>query len=108
VKKSSFDAFAAGYQWNRSGVGTASRLLAMKRPDLFICIDSKNRSEIARAFDVAAASLQTFDGYWNLIQRIWRCPWHRAPRPKQALEARIWDARVALLDSLYYEYKVTA
>ena len=103
LSKASFDAFAAGYQWERAGVGTASRLLAMKRPDLFICIDSKNRSGIAKAFGVTASSLQTFDGYWDLMQRIWRCPWWRAPQPQQALERRIWSARVALLDSVYYD-----
>jgi hypothetical protein len=102
LKQSHFDAFAAAFQWERAGVGTASRLLAMKRPDLFICIDSKNRSGIASAFGVSASSLQTFDGYWNLMQRIWRCPWWRAPQPQQTLERRIWNARVALLDSIYY------
>lgn len=102
VPKNAFDAFAANYRWERAGVGTASRLAAMKRPDLFICIDSKNRSEIAKAFDVSASSLQTFEGYWDLIQRIWHCPWWRAAAPKLALHRRVWAARVALLDSLYY------
>lgn len=103
VKKSSFDAFAAAYQWKGAGVANASRLLAMKRPDLFICIDSKNRFAIATAFGVSASSLQTFAGYWNLLQRVWRCPWSRASLPQQALERRIWNARVALLDSIYYD-----
>jgi HKD family nuclease len=103
VTKRAFDAFAARYRWERAGVGTASRLLAMKRPDLFICIDSKNRPGIAEAFGVSASSLVTFDGYWDLMQRIWRCPWWRAPRPKGALDRRVWNARVALLDSLYYD-----
>jgi hypothetical protein len=102
MHKRSFDAFAAAYRWERAGVGTASRLPAMKRPDLFICFDLKNRSGIARALDVPASSLQTFGGYWNLMQSIWHCPWWRAPRPRQALERRIWNARVALLDSIYY------
>ena len=53
-------------------MGTASRLLAMKRPDLFLCVDAKNRTRIAKAFDVSAFSLQTFEGYWDLMQRIWR------------------------------------
>lgn len=103
MDKANFDAFAGKYRWERSGVGTASRLAAMKRPDLFICIDSKNRSEIAKAFGVSASSLQTFEGYWDLIQRIWRCPWWRAAEPKPALHRRVWAARVALLDSLYYD-----
>jgi HKD family nuclease len=103
MAKDAFTAFAANYRWERAGVGTASRLAAMKRPDLFICIDSKNRSGIAKAFDVSAVSLQTFEGYWDLIQRIWHCPWWRAAAPKLALHRRVWGARVALLDSLYYD-----
>jgi hypothetical protein len=84
-------------------VGTASRLLAMKRPDFFLCVDAKNQTRIAKAFGVSASSLQTFEGYWDLMQRIWRCPWNRAPRPRRALDGRVWDAPVAQLDSLYYD-----
>lgn len=102
VEKTDFNSFTAAYKWERAGIGTASRLLAMKRADLFICIDSKNRSSIADACGVSALSLQSFDGYWDLMQRIWRCPWHRSPRPHQALQTRIWNARAALLDSIYY------
>jgi hypothetical protein len=106
VDKQAFDAFAARYRWDRAGVGTGSRLIAMKRPDLFICIDAKNRAGIARAFGFSASSLQSFEGYWELMQRIWRCPWHRAPRPRRARDGRVWDARVALLDSIYYDAAV--
>ena len=101
VSKGVFDAFAANYRWKGSGVWNASRLLAMKRPDILLCVDSKNRAGIAKAFGVSASSLQTFEGYWDLMQRIWRCPWNRAPRPRRALDRRVWDARVALLDSVY-------
>jgi hypothetical protein len=101
VSQGDFDAFAARYAGNRAGVATGSRLLAMKRPDLFICVDS-NRSGIANAFGIPAASLSTFGGYWELIQRISICPWWKSPAPKTALDRRIWNARVALLDSLYY------
>lgn len=105
VNRKGFDAFVANYQWERSGVGTASRLLAMKRPDLFMCIDSKNRSQVAGAFAVTGSSLQTFDGYWDLLLRIWKCPWWRAPQPKQSIERRLWKARVALLDAVYYYFE---
>jgi len=102
VTKNQFSAFVARYAGKRAGVATGSRLLAMKRPDLFICIDSKNRAPVAKAFGLPAVSLVTFDAYWELIQRVWTCPWWNTPEPKEALRRRIWHARVALLDSLYY------
>ncbi len=102
LDRSAFDSFTMNYKWRGSGVGSASRLLAMKRPDLFMCIDSKNRPQVAKAFDLSTSSLQNFDGYWNLLQRIWKCPWWRTGKPKLLLEQRIWKARVALLDSIYY------
>ncbi len=101
LEKSQFDAFVAHCRWEKSGVGTASRLLAMKRPDLFICIDRKNRSQLAKAFGVSSRSLETFSGYWELLRRIWKCAWCRATCPKDKVGARIWKARVALLDSVY-------
>jgi hypothetical protein len=36
VKKADFDSFTAAYKWERAGTGTASRLLAMKRPQSVI------------------------------------------------------------------------
>lgn len=107
VSEKQFNAFAAGYERDGGRMGTASRLLAMKRPDLFVCINSKNRGSknrdgIASAFGVPASSLKTFAGYWDAMQRIWSCPWWKAPEPKGAPARRIWKARVALLDSLYY------
>lgn len=103
LKKADFDAFVGAYQWKRAGVATASRLMALKRPDLFLCVDSKNRSGIAEAFDVSQSSLYDFRGYWDLMQRIWRCAWWRAPQPTQGVERRIWNVRAAILDSIYYK-----
>ena len=70
-------------------MGTGSRLLAMQWPDVFLCVDAKNRAGIAKAFGVSASALQTFEGYWDLMQRIWRCPWNRVARPRRALDRRV-------------------
>lgn len=89
----------------RPGMSTpavGTRLLAMKRPDLFICIDSANRANLSKAFGIPQGRLNTYEGYWELLQIIWRCPWFKSPRPK-GRDARIWAARVALVDAFYYE-----
>jgi hypothetical protein len=85
------------------GIATATRLLAMKRPDRLLCVDVRNTPELARAFGVTRASLQTFEGYWKLLNRVWICPWFRARRPRTGLGADLWDSRVAILDAFYYE-----
>jgi hypothetical protein len=103
VMQRAFGDFRANCNWDGSGVGNASRLLAMKRPDVFVCVPTENRTGIAAAFGFTASSLQTFEGYWEFMQRIWRSPWRRSPRPVSPLERRIRNARVALLDSLYYD-----
>lgn len=102
VTRANYEAFTKGYDWTK-GVGTASRLLAMKRPDLFVCLNRMNRSGLAGAFAVTAKSLKGFDGYWSLASLIWKCPWWLAPRPVSGEAQQIWDARVALLDTIYYE-----
>jgi hypothetical protein len=103
VNQSQFAAFAREYTWPNAGVVTASRLLAMKRPDLFVCIDSKNRKQIANALGMTAVDTRSFEGYWELTQRIWKCPWRRAKRPTGSFDVRLWRSAVAMLDCIYYE-----
>lgn len=83
-------------------VAVASRLLAMKRPDIFICFDSKNRIKLAKAFNIAQSV--NFDGYWNsIIERIIDSTWWQVPSPSGGIEKRLWNGRSAMLDALFYE-----
>jgi hypothetical protein len=97
-----FRAFVSRPQ-SRIAIATATRLLAMKRQDRLLCVDSRNTAELARAFGATRASLQTFEGYWKLLKRVWACPWFRAPRPRTGFGTDLWDSRVAILDAFYYE-----
>lgn len=84
------------------GVSTASRLLAMKRPDYFVCIDTKNKDFISADFGFTKSSL-TLDTYWNqVVEPIMLAKWWNVGRPKGE-EGLIWDGRAALLDAIYYE-----
>ena len=87
----------------RHGLATATRLLAMKRPDYFVCFDAENRKGLCKAFGVVLRH-HDYERYWDsVIERILISEWWTSPRPKADRERAIWDGRAAFLDSLYYK-----
>ncbi|MGB7582398.1 MAG: phospholipase D-like domain-containing protein, partial [Sedimentisphaerales bacterium] len=57
------------------GVAVASRLLALKRPDQFVCIDSKNKRELCRNFGIKQIG-KDYDRYWEeIIEQIMDSVW---------------------------------
>lgn len=86
------------------GIAPASRLLAMKRPDYFVCYDSQNRDGLSKHFGFAKTAVD-FDTYWqHLVEPLQYSPWWYAQRPA-GLDGKIWDGRAALLDAVYYSPK---
>jgi HKD family nuclease len=86
-----------------NNLATATRLLCMKRPDTFVCFDSKNRSELCKDFDIVQSGMD-YDRYWDdIVERIYDSEWWQNPTPKNNTEIRVSEARAAFLDSLYYE-----
>jgi hypothetical protein len=84
------------------GIASASRLLAMKRPDCFVCIDKQNKTGLSAHFGLGASAVN-LENYWpDLVEPIWSSPWWRAPRPRR-VDGKIWDGRAAFLDALFYE-----
>lgn len=87
-------------------LATATRLLAMKRPDYFVCVDSENRTQLARDIGFAASSL-SMDSYWDLVvEPVMTARWWNGRRPG-GREGRVWDGRSAMLDAIYYVPKNT-
>jgi len=81
-------------------LGTASRLLTVKRPDLFLTVNSANKDRISEVFDAVPS---TVEQYLALHDRIWSFPWASEAAPDRDVERRVWAARVALLDAVLYE-----
>jgi hypothetical protein len=95
--------FRRAFRGGRSGIATGTRLLAMKRPDTFVCVNARNREGLCNDLGVAPTTLG-LDGYWDsIIAPIQDADWWNQPRPSSAVERRIWEGRAALLDALYYE-----
>jgi len=100
------DAYVGAYPGRRRhGLATATRLLAMKRPDYFVCFDSENRDGLCKAFGIKLGHHE-YERYWDsVIERILISEWWMSPRPAGTQARAIWDGRVAFLDSLYYKPK---
>lgn len=94
--------FVRAFPNGRHGIGIASRLLALKRPDYFVCFDSKNKKELCRDFDIKQSGMD-YERYWEeIIERIIDSAWWNEPRPTNALAGTVWDGRAAMLDAIFY------
>lgn len=84
------------------GLAPATRLLAMKRPDFFVCVNGGNRTGLAAALAFAPTTL-TLDNYWaRVIAPIQQAPWYNTPRPA-GRDMDLWGVRVAMLDAIFYQ-----
>ena len=96
--------FVKAFPGGGAGLATATRLLAMKRPDYFVCIDKKNEQQICKEFHVTIKAPYKYEQYWDsIIVRIMEAMWWSSPAPHPGVERDVWEARVAFLDSHYYK-----
>jgi len=84
-------------------IGCTTRLLAMKRPDYFICANGANKERLAADFGFAPSTLN-LDNYWErVVEPIIQSRWWNEQRPAND-ERMIWNTRAAMLDVIYYEW----
>jgi HKD family nuclease len=106
VAQDDYDAFIESFKKatrSEANVAVATRLLCMKRPDMFVCLDNKNRSGLCKAFGVIQSGM-SYARYRNeIIERVRDAVWWNAPRPSDSEEQEVWLGRTAFLDALYYE-----
>ena len=104
VSKSDYRRFVDTFeQVEGSGIATGTRLLAMKRPDIFVCFDSANQRKLCNDFGISVSKM-TFERYWDeIIARILSSEWWNEPKPVNKLEKRVWKYRSAFLDAIYYD-----
>jgi len=108
VRERDFDRFCALFasafaDSARTGrIPTATRLLAMKRPDVFVCVNSGNKASLAEALLFSPSTL-SLENYWErVIEPIRQAKWYNAPRPG-GRDAEAWDCRAALVDAIHYK-----
>jgi HKD family nuclease len=90
----------------KGGLPTATRLLAMKRPDAFVCVNNGNREDLCSHFGTAPTTTD-LTNYWDrIIEPMMTTEWwQEAPKPSDPLEQDIWNGRAALLDVIYFKGK---
>jgi hypothetical protein len=108
IRKVHYDRFIEeylkAYPKGRDGLGTATRLLAMKRPDVFLCVDAKNKKRLAEDVGMSRPDKLDYERYWHeVILRLMDSPWWQSSEPTAAKERAVWNARAAMLDAIFYE-----
>lgn len=96
---------------NRNGYGygvtTTSRLLAMKRPDIFFCLTGTNGQKLYEDFGIKKITSKQYERYWDEItERIMQSEWWNTKKPLDSIEQNLWNKRAAMLDSILYSRKL--
>lgn len=107
VRRSDFDGFLSLFRSvlgaSDGWVGLGTRLLAMKRPDYFVCICKPNKRQLADAFSTKYSTIN-LENYWErIIEPMHLMPWWQQDMPADEVEQKVWAGRAAMLDAIYYD-----
>jgi HKD family nuclease len=111
VTQGQFDQFckrygaAFGEEGRQGGLPTATRLLAMKRPDTFVCLDSANRKDLCENWGVPYSTTRLTNYWQRIIEPMQQAPWWCESVPINPADAELWHGRAAMLDAIYYTPK---
>jgi hypothetical protein len=79
----------------KKGISFASRLLCLKRPDVFVSVTKTNRPKLTELF---GKNITTRESYWAFIENVQKSKWYQeAPRSD-----KLFHCRMALLDVVSY------
>jgi hypothetical protein len=94
--------FEKAFESGGAGIATATRLLAMKRPDYFVCLNKMNKEGLCKALGIPKNV--RLGNYWDLIvEQIINSVWWRSEEPTDPEELAVWNGRAGFLDSLFYD-----
>ena len=101
------EAYKKAFDGKKFGLSLLTRLLALKRPDVFVSWNAGSQRKLRHELLLKPTlDNRDFERYWvKLIERVRDAPWHSSHRPNGHLQGELWDSRVAILDVIFYEYK---
>ena len=87
----------------RIGIGVATRILALARPDRIVSMNKGAKIQLKHIFpELSKRNLYVPENYGLLLERLYREPWFDVDEPGDELEGRWWSMRAALLDCFAY------
>ena len=87
----------------KASLSIASRLLAMKRPDVFVALSNSKFDPISLGLGITKLNNSSFQDYWfELITTLRETPWYKSELPEGEVEAKLWQYRAVLLDCFMY------
>ena len=90
------------YEIKDVGVGIASRLLTLARPDRFVSVNGASSIYLGKLFELPHSTLGTVKNYRELLTKIYEEEWMKAEPPENSHERDIWSMRLALIDCFVY------
>lgn len=81
------------------GLGCWTRLLVVKRPDVFIAVNAGSRLRLRRYFGSSPKDVRS---YFQLVGTVHLYRWYKSPPPQNARQLDAWKQRAALLDTIFY------
>ena len=106
VSRDDYLDYIAGYEkameGKSRGLGTAARLLTVKRPDTFVPFNGFTRSFLRASMNLRPEiNPKDYQRYWDeIIDPISKSDWFSSPEPRGQHAREIWQNRVAFLDVL--------
>jgi hypothetical protein len=89
---------------SRFGHGTATRLLALARPDRLVSVNAESSPGLATAFGLKPGPLGNPRNYGLLLEQLYAAPWYGDRPGRNKRERQLWNMRAALIDCFVYGY----
>ena len=92
--------------FRQNPLGSSTRLITMKRPDLFFCINIQN-NRLGKELGIKNLNKVNAERYWDeFLQRLYDTDWFNSTPPDRSdKELLAWKYRMALIDCIYYDKK---
>ena len=102
IAQAAEDAVAGIGELDGFGPGTATRFLALARPDRLVSLNGPAPAGLGAFAEMRGDAEYLGENYGLLLQALMQRPWYNADEPDEPLEREIWRCRAALVDAILY------